>query len=83
MYIPKVIKGDFVMATPEQIFLVTTMKEMGIDRETTCTVADHLKTTDEIRSMWYWLKSFEITPNKDEIINKLFEIIIESNDRTV
>lgn len=71
------------MATPEQIFLVATMKEMGIDRETTCSVATHLKDSNEIRSMWYWLKSFETTPSRDEIINKLFEIIIESNDRTV
>lgn len=71
------------MATPEQIFLVATMKEMGIDRETTCTVVGHLKASDEIRSMWYWLKSFETTPSRDEIMHKAFEIIIESNDRTV
>ena len=71
------------MDTPEQIFLVATMKEMGIDRETTASVTCQLKTSDEIRSMWYWLKSFETTPSKDEIIHKAFEMVIESNDRTV
>ena len=61
--------------TPEQMFLLATMKDMGIDRETTCTVVGHLKTSECIRSMWYWLKTIESTPSNEEIMDKLVEFI--------
>ena len=69
------MKGEIVVVTPEEMFLIATMKDMGIDRETTATVAAHLKTTERIRLMWHWLKSLETIPSNDEVLNKLVQLI--------
>ena len=63
------------MLSPETMFLIATMKDMGIDRETTATVSSHLKTKEQIRLMWYWLKSLETTPSTDEVYKKLVQLI--------
>ena len=63
------------MMTPAQIFLLRTMKERGIEKETAIMTVTLLQEEYQIRLMWNWMNSLQNTPSGSQIEKKVMQII--------
>ncbi len=63
--------------TEAQKFLITEMKKLGIDKETSVATSIHLKTKSKIRLMWNWMNTLEHIPSQEEVLSQVAKIIKE------
>ena len=54
--------------------LIGSLKNMGVDKETTCSATVFLRTREEILLMMEWIRSLPKKPTKAEMLDKVVEI---------